>query len=338
MELVLQFIYVLGFFQGIIISLILFFKNDGLAFKLLGCLTFLLSLGCLLDGNFPNITDPILLLSWNANQFLYGPLLFLFVKYSVTEQNEFRRPDLLHFLPFIAFKALVILEYTTGIISSIDIPLHSTFVLVTYSLGYTIHALNVSIRRTYQKQLRHFLIKISTACLILWIFSLISNHNNAQSGYLNFYSLVYIGAVICIYFISVKLFSEPEFFKSTSKIDSRSWTRGVLNIRNNRQVHLLDFDDIYWIEAQDNYVRIHSAHSNILHRSTMNSIEKKLHPGKFKRIHRSHIVNISQIVKIDYTPGKSNSVTLKNGKKLNIGKKYVDTMTMLLNDWSENVG
>jgi two-component system LytT family response regulator len=60
-------------------------------------------------------------------------------------------------------------------------------------------------------------------------------------------------------------------------------------------VLLLKFDEIDWIEAADNYVRLHVADKTHLYRESMKSLEQQLDPNRFVRVHRSAIVNIDRI-------------------------------------------
>ncbi|MCI0670721.1 MAG: LytTR family DNA-binding domain-containing protein, partial [Myxococcaceae bacterium] len=62
-------------------------------------------------------------------------------------------------------------------------------------------------------------------------------------------------------------------------------------IKDVGRVVFLDVDEIDWVEAADYYVEIHAGGKSYLHRETMQSLEARLHPERFMRIHRSAIVN-----------------------------------------------
>ncbi|MFH2142748.1 MAG: LytTR family DNA-binding domain-containing protein [Bacteroidota bacterium] len=98
-------------------------------------------------------------------------------------------------------------------------------------------------------------------------------------------------------------------------------------IKRNSTLVRLRYEDIYFIEALENYVTVTTFDDKYTIHFTMKSIESKLPARKFKRVHRSFIVNINAIKSIE-----DNTVImhLKNGTKLiPIGKSYKDT---LLND------
>jgi two-component system LytT family response regulator len=63
--------------------------------------------------------------------------------------------------------------------------------------------------------------------------------------------------------------------------------------------------DIYWIEAEIDYIRLHTRQGSYLANQSMNGIEKKLDPGYFVRVHRSAIVNMTSIREIHpWTSGR----------------------------------
>ena len=68
-----------------------------------------------------------------------------------------------------------------------------------------------------------------------------------------------------------------------------------LVVKSGGRVFFLRTDDIVWIEAAGNYVRLHLGEDSHLFRETMNGMEARLDPRRFVRIHRSRIVNSDRI-------------------------------------------
>ena len=68
----------------------------------------------------------------------------------------------------------------------------------------------------------------------------------------------------------------------------------------------LTAQDIDWMAAEDNYVRIHSGTQNLLVRSTLEKLERDLKDGTLLRVHRSWIVNINRVKEI--RRGESNNI------------------------------
>ena len=87
-------------------------------------------------------------------------------------------------------------------------------------------------------------------------------------------------------------------------------------VRLGSRIVIIPRDTIYYIEAADDYVMIYSSQGNHLKEKTMKYFEAHLPSGDFIRIHRSHIVNISQIVSIDLYGKDTHLVVLKCGAKL----------------------
>lgn len=73
-------------------------------------------------------------------------------------------------------------------------------------------------------------------------------------------------------------------------------------IRSQGRVAFVSVDEILWIEAADNYVRLHTAGRSHLLRETMANIESDLDPDRFVRIHRSTIINVEHMSEIRSTP------------------------------------
>ena len=82
------------------------------------------------------------------------------------------------------------------------------------------------------------------------------------------------------------------------------------------KVTVIPVDRIFYIEAQDDYVMIYSDLGNHLKEKTMKFFEQNLPANHFIRIHRSSIINISQISAVDQYTKDTHLVTLKCGAKL----------------------
>lgn len=87
---------------------------------------------------------------------------------------------------------------------------------------------------------------------------------------------------------------------------------------------IVETKNIEWIEANGNYVSLHSKSEKLLLRETMKSIEKRLNPKLFVRIHRSTIVNLTQIKEIQLMPSGDYTLMLQNGKYLILSRWYRD--------------
>jgi two-component system LytT family response regulator len=98
--------------------------------------------------------------------------------------------------------------------------------------------------------------------------------------------------------------------------------RTLVPIRSGGRVTFLPVEEIDWIEAADNYVRIHAGKETHLVRQTLQSMEESLPPTMFVRIHRSTIVNVSRIREIQPWFGGEYVVSLRNGTKVHTSRRY----------------
>jgi two-component system LytT family response regulator len=95
-----------------------------------------------------------------------------------------------------------------------------------------------------------------------------------------------------------------------------------LVIKSSGRVFFVRTEEIDWIEAAGNYVRLHLGTESHLFRETMNALEAKLDPQSFFRIHRSHIVNIERIQELQPWFNGEYLVVLRNGTKLTLSRGY----------------
>ena len=83
-------------------------------------------------------------------------------------------------------------------------------------------------------------------------------------------------------------------------------------------------DDIDWIEAADNYVKVHARTGRYMVREPLKQIETKLDPARFARAHRSAIVNLSRVKSLDPLTAGENVITLTTGTRLTLSRGYRD--------------
>jgi len=95
-----------------------------------------------------------------------------------------------------------------------------------------------------------------------------------------------------------------------------------LVVKSAGRLFFLSVGEIDWIEAADNYVRLHAGRESHLLRETMNSLEKRLDPDQFLRVHRSRIVNIRKIKELQPLFRGEYDITLRDGTRLESGRAY----------------
>jgi len=95
-------------------------------------------------------------------------------------------------------------------------------------------------------------------------------------------------------------------------------------VKTSDRMYLVKVKDIDWIEADDNYAKLHVGNKYHLLRQTMKSLEDTLDPGIFLRIHRSVIVNMDRIKEIQQWFNNEYTVILKDGTELTMSRGYKD--------------
>jgi len=108
----------------------------------------------------------------------------------------------------------------------------------------------------------------------------------------------------------------------------QSWNR--LAIRDAGRIVFLQPDQIDWIEAEGNYVRLHIGKESHLLRETMTAIEARLASRKFLRVSRSTIVNLERVVEWQPLFHGDSVVILRDGTRLTVSRVYRESFERLL--------
>ena len=103
----------------------------------------------------------------------------------------------------------------------------------------------------------------------------------------------------------------------------------TVRARDGSRTILLERDEIDWIAADGDYVRIHCGSRNLLIRATMKQTSGTLSPLGFVRVHRSAIVNPSHVREI-VRDGNDHAVVLKTGARIRAGRNYASELSQLL--------
>ena len=103
--------------------------------------------------------------------------------------------------------------------------------------------------------------------------------------------------------------------------DPAAYPRRFL-VKGDGQMYFVSVDDIDWVEAYGNYVRLHVGKGVHLIRETLGNIERKLDPTRFARVHRSSIVNLDRVTRMDLWGAGDYVVLLKDGTKLKLSRWY----------------
>lgn len=91
-------------------------------------------------------------------------------------------------------------------------------------------------------------------------------------------------------------------------------------VKLNQKIFIIPVENIHYLEAQDDYVMIHSEQGKHLKQKTMKYFEDHLDPKDFIRIHRSYIINLGLLKQIELFEKESYRVILKDGAVLPVSK------------------
>ncbi len=105
-----------------------------------------------------------------------------------------------------------------------------------------------------------------------------------------------------------------------------------LAIRSGERTVFLPVDEVDWIEADQNYVRVHAGTATHLLHVPMNTIETSLDPGRFLRIHRSSIVNLQRIKQFWTLAHGQYVLELVSGERLQSSRTYGEKIRTLLSN------
>jgi two-component system LytT family response regulator len=103
-------------------------------------------------------------------------------------------------------------------------------------------------------------------------------------------------------------------------------------VKDGARVQVIPVDKLDWAEAQDDYVALHSLGKSWLKQQTISSLESALDPGRFVRIHRSTIVNLERVVRIEPYGKDSRLAILTDNTQLPVSRTGYDRLKALLGD------
>jgi len=104
-----------------------------------------------------------------------------------------------------------------------------------------------------------------------------------------------------------------------------------LVIRSSGHVYLLESNDIYWVEAEGDYISVHTPQKSHLVRETMKNMEARLHDQGFQRVHRSSIVNLAYVRELISLDSGDYKIILRDNTSVKLSRNYRDILYKRLN-------
>jgi two-component system LytT family response regulator len=147
----------------------------------------------------------------------------------------------------------------------------------------------------------------------------------------------------------LKPFSEPRFAEALTRARARIQANETLPvdelvadarprtapaervlIRDGSQVHVIPVERIDYVEAQDDYVCFKADGRDYLKDQTMGAVEATLDPSRFVRIHRSYLLNIERIARVELYAKDSRVAVLRDGRRLPVSRSGYTRLAKLL--------
>jgi two-component system LytT family response regulator len=91
-------------------------------------------------------------------------------------------------------------------------------------------------------------------------------------------------------------------------------------VKTGSKIRIIPVHDILYFEADDDYIRIHTADGSFLKKKTMQYFEQTLNSSQFVRVHRSYIIQVAYLTRIDQENGEHHTAILKNGAKVPLSR------------------
>jgi two-component system LytT family response regulator len=101
-------------------------------------------------------------------------------------------------------------------------------------------------------------------------------------------------------------------------------------VRDGTKVHIIDVDDLDFVQAQDDYVAFHAGGREYLKEQPLSEVEGRLDQTRFVRVHRSFIVNVERIARVEPLTRDSRVVILKDGRRLPVSRTGFQRLTAVL--------
>ncbi|MFT3965931.1 MAG: LytTR family DNA-binding domain-containing protein [Sphingobium sp.] len=100
----------------------------------------------------------------------------------------------------------------------------------------------------------------------------------------------------------------------------------LINVKDRGQIFRVDVDSIERIDAAGDYMCIYTADNSLILRETMKDLEKRLDPRNFQRVHRSTIVNLSQVRQVKPHTNGECFLVLESGTQVKVSRSYRDVV------------
>ncbi|MGE0392174.1 MAG: LytR/AlgR family response regulator transcription factor [Vicinamibacterales bacterium] len=108
-----------------------------------------------------------------------------------------------------------------------------------------------------------------------------------------------------------------------------TWLTRIV-IRDGADVHVIPIDRVDYVEAQDDYIAVHAGERPRLKEQTLASLEAQLDPRRFVRIHRSYLLNLDRLARLESVGKDTRMAILRDGRRLPVSRAGFTRLQELL--------
>jgi two-component system LytT family response regulator len=123
---------------------------------------------------------------------------------------------------------------------------------------------------------------------------------------------------------------DPALASLATSLRNRPSYLSRVTVRTGARTVFVELAAVDWLEAADNYVRLHVKQREYLVRETLAALEAQLDPDRFVRIHRSAIVQVDRIAETRPTSHGDAEVLLKDGRRLPASRNWRDRLQRVI--------
>jgi two-component system LytT family response regulator len=123
---------------------------------------------------------------------------------------------------------------------------------------------------------------------------------------------------------------EPVPVAALAAAGRRPDTAARVLVRDGARVHVIPVDTIDYVQAQDDYVSYRAGGKQYLKEQTLADVEASLDPAKFVRIHRSYVLNLDRLARVELDERENRVATLVSGERLPVSRSGHARLTAAL--------
>ncbi|MDQ3170732.1 MAG: LytTR family DNA-binding domain-containing protein [Acidobacteriota bacterium] len=116
---------------------------------------------------------------------------------------------------------------------------------------------------------------------------------------------------------------------ATAARPAGTWITRIV-IRDGAEVHVVPIDRVDYVEAQDDYIAVHAGDRTLLKDQALGSLEAQLDPRRFVRVHRSFLLNLDRLAKLEPATKDTKVAVLRDGRRLPVSRSGQERLSQLL--------